>query len=170
MGVCPLSVQMFKLPGKTQKKGAAPQSWHPDIKFPADCGYSGQFEEGESDEECGTERHLVALEGVVESVLGQRRKMEDTCTVIDYLGLEAPELEEQVNKAMSCGRNVSFYAVYDGHAGHRASGMLKKVLHEHILLNPLFHERKVEEALQDSFVAVDKAILEQVCWHSLLNN
>mmetsp|Transcript_3230 Transcript_3230/g.4214 ORF Transcript_3230/g.4214 Transcript_3230/m.4214 type:complete len:480 (+) Transcript_3230:160-1599(+) len=158
---------MFKIGGgatkgaqQTQKKQST-QTWHTDFKFPA-CGPTGQFdEESDEDEDDAVERHLVALEGVVESILGQRRKMEDSCTVIDYLGQVCPELQKELEETMDCGRIFSFYGVFDGHAGHRASRLLKILFHENIFKNPLFRERKIEEGLHASFYDVDRLILEQ---------
>lgn len=156
---------MFKIGGKGavggQKKGTAAAgggpTWHTDFKFTS----AGAVEEGSDEEDDGVERHLVGLEGVVESLQGQRRKMEDACTVVDYLHLTHPELASYLEETMECGRNFSFYGVFDGHAGHRAARILKQQMHSVLFRNPLFTERKVEEAMRTSFREVDRIILEQ---------
>jgi serine/threonine protein phosphatase PrpC len=138
--------------------GAGGGAWHTDFKFVAG---GGQVEEDSEDDEDEPERHVVALEGVVESILGQRRKMEDACVVIDYLHLVCPELSSYLETNMDCGRNFSFYGVYDGHAGYRAARILKQTLHSHLFKNPLFTQRKVDEAIRTTFYDVDRTILEK---------
>ena len=156
---------MFKIgSGKGAPKKPAPSgaTWHTDFKF-ADVGPGGQYDEesDEEDEEGQVERHLVALEGVVESIRGQRRKMEDSCTVIDYLEMVDPELKKEMEETMDMGRNFSFYGVFDGHAGHRAARILKQQLHTNLFKNELFKQRRVEEAITSSFFDVDKVILQE---------
>ena len=154
--------EMFKIGGKggvaSQKKGQGPgPTWHADFKFTP----AGTVDDVSDEEDDGVERHIVAVEGVVESVLGQRRKMEDACTVVDYLHLTYPDLSSHLEEAMDVGRNFSFYGVFDGHCGHRASMILKEQMHSILFRNPLFAERKVEDALRAAFREADGIILKQ---------
>lgn len=75
----------------------------------------------------------------VASIQGRRNHMEDTYMAVVNLGSDAQS---------------AFFAVFDGHGGHRASAFAARYLHERIL--ELDYRRNPKDAIRDGLAALDR--------------
>ncbi|PRP81319.1 protein phosphatase 2C [Planoprotostelium fungivorum] len=89
----------------------------------------------------------------VTGVQGRRPTMEDSHIVIDDVRKEFPDI------TFSGEEKIAYYAVYDGHGGHRAAAMCSAHLHKSILNDPAFNEGDVEKAIRNGFASTDSLIL-----------
>jgi hypothetical protein len=88
----------------------------------------------------------------VSSMQGWRISMEDAhATVLDYAGEDG--------KATSTDKRLAFFGVYDGHGGDKVALYTGEQLHQIVAKQEAFKEGDIKKALQDGFLATDRAIL-----------
>jgi protein phosphatase 2C family protein 2/3 len=83
---------------------------------------------------------------------GWRISMEDAhATLLDYAGEDG--------KATSTDKRLAFFGVYDGHGGDKVALYAGEQLHQIVAKQEAFKEGDIKKALQDGFLATDRAIL-----------
>ncbi|KAF1839206.1 PP2C-domain-containing protein [Decorospora gaudefroyi] len=88
----------------------------------------------------------------VSSMQGWRISMEDAhATVLDYAGVDG--------KATDTDKRLAFFGVYDGHGGDKVALYAGEQLHQIVAKQESFKEGDIKKALQDGFLATDRAIL-----------
>jgi protein phosphatase 2C family protein 2/3 len=88
----------------------------------------------------------------VSSMQGWRISMEDAhATVLDYAGEEG--------KATATDKRLAFFGVYDGHGGDKVALYTGEQLHQIVAKQEAFKSGDIKKALQDGFLATDRAIL-----------
>ncbi|KAL6703230.1 Protein phosphatase 2C 2 [Coniothyrium glycines] len=88
----------------------------------------------------------------VSSMQGWRISMEDAhAAVLDYAG--------EVGKATAADKRLAFFGVYDGHGGDKVAIYAGEKLHEIVAKQEAFKSGDLKKALQDGFLATDRAIL-----------
>jgi protein phosphatase 2C family protein 2/3 len=85
---------------------------------------------------------------------GWRVQMEDAHTAI----LDLKNTSE--HKKTNVEQQPSFFSVFDGHNGKMTARFCAKNVHKILAKQPAFAIGDYEKALKDSFLATDKAILE----------
>ncbi|KAK3216026.1 hypothetical protein GRF29_8g1935095 [Pseudopithomyces chartarum] len=90
----------------------------------------------------------------VSSMQGWRISMEDAHACI--LDLQAAGDEA---KSTPADKRLSFFGVYDGHGGDKVAIYTGEHLHEIVAKQEAFKEGDIKKALQDGFLATDRAIL-----------
>ncbi|KAF2651357.1 protein phosphatase-like protein 2c [Lophiostoma macrostomum CBS 122681] len=90
----------------------------------------------------------------VSSMQGWRISMEDAHATI--LDLQRPGED---NKPAPADKRLSFFGVYDGHGGDKVAIYTGEHLHEIVAKQEAFQEGDIKKALQDGFLATDRAIL-----------
>lgn len=90
----------------------------------------------------------------VSSMQGWRISMEDAHACI----LDLQALVEG-GKATPADKRLSFFGVYDGHGGDKVAIYTGEHLHEIVAKQEAFKEGDLKKALQDGFLATDRAIL-----------
>ena len=85
---------------------------------------------------------------------GWRISMEDAHACI--LDLQAAGDEA---KSTPADKRLSFFGVYDGHGGDKVAIYTGDHLHEIVAKQEPFKEGDIKKALQDGFLATDRAIL-----------
>lgn len=80
--------------------------------------------------------------------------MEDAHAAV--LDLQAPDSD---GKPAQTDKRLSFFGVYDGHGGDKVAIYTGEHLHEIVAKQEAFREGNVKKALQDGFLATDRAIL-----------
>lgn len=79
--------------------------------------------------------------------------MEDAhATILDLQAL-------QEGKPTSADKRLAFFGVYDGHGGDKVAQYTGEHLHEIVAKQEAFKEGDLKKALQDGFLATDRAIL-----------
>ena len=85
---------------------------------------------------------------------GWRISMEDAhATVLDLQSLL------DGNKPTDPAKRLAFFGVYDGHGGDKVAIYTGEHLHEIVAKQEAFKEGDMKKALQDGFLATDRAIL-----------
>ena len=84
---------------------------------------------------------------------GWRISMEDAHACI--LDLQA----SVEGKASEADKRLAFFGVYDGHGGDKVAIYTGEHLHEIVAKQEAFKEGDLKKALQDGFLATDRAIL-----------
>ncbi|KAB2108633.1 Protein phosphatase 2C 2 [Alternaria gaisen] len=88
----------------------------------------------------------------VSSMQGWRISMEDAhATVLDFAGEEG--------KPTGNDKRLAFFGVYDGHGGDKVALYAGEQLHQIVAKQEAFKEGDIKKALQDGFLATDRAIL-----------
>ncbi|KAF2846314.1 protein phosphatase-like protein 2c [Plenodomus tracheiphilus IPT5] len=88
----------------------------------------------------------------VSSMQGWRISMEDAhATVLDYAGEEG--------KPTGTDKRLAFFGVYDGHGGDKVALYTGENLHQIVAKQEAFKSGDIKKALQDGFLATDRAIL-----------
>jgi hypothetical protein len=83
---------------------------------------------------------------------GWRISMEDAhATVLDFAGEEG--------KPTGNDKRLAFFGVYDGHGGDKVALYAGEQLHQIVAKQEAFKEGDIKKALQDGFLATDRAIL-----------
>lgn len=90
----------------------------------------------------------------VSSMQGWRISMEDAHACI----LDLQALSDE-GKPTPADKRLSFFGVYDGHGGDKVAIYTGEHLHEIVAKQEAFKEGDVKKALQDGFLATDRAIL-----------
>ncbi|KAF2872386.1 phosphatase 2C-domain-containing protein, partial [Massariosphaeria phaeospora] len=90
----------------------------------------------------------------VSSMQGWRISMEDAHAAI----LDLQSNGEQ-GKATPADKRLSFFGVYDGHGGDKVAIYTGEHLHDIVAKQQAFKEGDLKKALQDGFLATDRAIL-----------
>ncbi|KAF1970472.1 PP2C-domain-containing protein [Bimuria novae-zelandiae CBS 107.79] len=90
----------------------------------------------------------------VSSMQGWRISMEDAHACI--LDLQAAGDDK---KPAPADKRLSFFGVYDGHGGDKVALYTGEHLHEIVAKQEAFKEGDIKKALQDGFLATDRAIL-----------
>jgi protein phosphatase 2C family protein 2/3 len=85
---------------------------------------------------------------------GWRISMEDAHAAI--LDLKSPDGD---SKPSPDDKRLSFFGVYDGHGGDKVAIYTGEHLHEIVAKQEAFKEGNLKKALQDGFLATDRAIL-----------
>ncbi|KAF2280560.1 protein phosphatase 2C [Westerdykella ornata] len=88
------------------------------------------------------------------SMQGWRISMEDAHAAV--LDLQPPGSD---GKPASPENRLSFFGVYDGHGGDKVAIYTGEHLHEIVAKQDAFREGNIKKALQDGFLATDRAIL-----------
>lgn len=79
--------------------------------------------------------------------------MEDAhATILDLQAL-------QEGKPTSPEKRLAFFGVYDGHGGDKVAQYTGENLHQIVAKQEAFKEGDIKKALQDGFLATDRAIL-----------
>jgi protein phosphatase 2C family protein 2/3 len=91
------------------------------------------------------------------SMQGWRISMEDAHAAI--LDLQNPE---KPTKPTAVEERLSFFGVYDGHAGDRVALFSGENVHKILAKQAAFEAGNFEQALKDGFLATDRAILQDV--------
>ncbi|KAF2021499.1 protein phosphatase-like protein 2c [Aaosphaeria arxii CBS 175.79] len=90
----------------------------------------------------------------VSSMQGWRISMEDAhAAVLKY------HANGEDEKSIPEDKRLSFFGVYDGHGGDKVAIYTGDHLHEIVAKQEAFKERDIKKALQDGFLATDRAIL-----------
>jgi protein phosphatase 2C family protein 2/3 len=85
---------------------------------------------------------------------GWRISMEDAhATVLDLQALDGD------GKPTPADQRLSFFGVYDGHGGDKVAIYTGDNLHKIVAKQEAFKEGDLKKALQDGFLATDRAIL-----------
>jgi protein phosphatase 2C family protein 2/3 len=85
---------------------------------------------------------------------GWRISMEDAhATVLDL------QAAENGGKPTPEDKRLSFFGVYDGHGGDKVAIYTGEHLHEIVAKQDAFKDGNIKKALQDGFLATDRAIL-----------
>lgn len=71
------------------------------------------------------------------------------------------------SKSTPADKRLSFFGVYDGHGGDKVAIYTGEHLHEIVAKQEAFKEGDIKKALQDGFLATDRAILSGMCGHDL---
>jgi hypothetical protein len=88
----------------------------------------------------------------VSSMQGWRISMEDAhATVLDFAG--------EQGKPTGNDKRLAFFGVYDGHGGDKVALYAGEQLHQIVAKQEAFKEGDIKKALQDGFLATDRAIL-----------
>jgi protein phosphatase 2C family protein 2/3 len=83
---------------------------------------------------------------------GWRISMEDAhAAVLDYAGVDG--------KPTEADKRLAFFGVYDGHGGDKVAIYAGEKLHEIVAKQEAFKKGDLKKALQDGFLATDRAIL-----------
>lgn len=72
--------------------------------------------------------------------------------------LDMQALNEE-GKSTPADKRLSFFGVYDGHGGDKVAIYTGEHLHEIVAKQEAFKEGDIKKALQDGFLATDRAIL-----------
>jgi protein phosphatase 2C family protein 2/3 len=89
----------------------------------------------------------------VSAMQGWRISMEDAhCTILSLL---KPDSEEHKQH----GARLSFFGVFDGHGGDKVAQFAGQNMHDILLKQDTFKAGNYEQALKDTFLATDRAIL-----------
>jgi protein phosphatase 2C family protein 2/3 len=80
--------------------------------------------------------------------------MEDAHAAV--LDLKSPDSD---GKPADSDNRLSFFGVYDGHGGDKVAIYTGEHLHEIVAKQEAFKEGNIKKALQDGFLATDRAIL-----------
>ena len=89
----------------------------------------------------------------VSAMQGWRISMEDAhCTVLSLL---KPDSEEHKQH----GARLSFFGVFDGHGGDKVAQFAGQNMYDILLKQDTFKAGNYEQALKDTFLATDRAIL-----------
>jgi len=83
---------------------------------------------------------------------GVRPTMEDQVVLIDDVNEKFPLLSKHLNR--------SYYAVYDGHSGDKASLMTKQKLHVNICNHPEFNGGDIFAAVREGLIKTDREICD----------
>lgn len=59
------------------------------------------------------------------------------------------------------GRNISFWAVFDGHAGYKASTICSRRCFQDIVLDECWKQRRIEDAVRNGMLRCDEEIIAQ---------
>lgn len=92
---------------------------------------------------------------------GWRISMEDAHACI--LDLQAAV----EGKSTEADKRLAFFGVYDGHGGDKVAIYTGEHLHEIVAKQEAFKEGDIKKALQDGFLATDRAILSGMSHTSL---
>ena len=93
---------------------------------------------------------------------GWRISMEDAhATVLDLAAREG--------KPASVDDRLAFFGVYDGHGGDKVAIYTGENLHNIVTKQEAFKEGDLKKALQDGFLATDRAILSGISPSALLH-
>ena len=87
---------------------------------------------------------------------GWRISMEDAHTAI--LDLQNTDDHKKTAKE----ERLSFFAVFDGHGGHRVALFSGDNVYKILAKQAAFEDGNYEQALKDSFLATDRAILQGI--------
>ncbi|RMZ69445.1 phosphatase 2c [Pyrenophora seminiperda CCB06] len=88
----------------------------------------------------------------VSSMQGWRISMEDAhATVLDFAGEDG--------KPTATDKRLAFFGVYDGHGGDKVALYAGEQLHQIVAKQEAFKAGDIKKALQDGFLATDRAIL-----------
>lgn len=99
------------------------------------------------------------LHGFVAERKGERADMQDAHVLLDECTSQFPQLKSGV-------RRVAYYAVFDGHGGHRASRHCANRLHQHLIQNlPKFEvnnfPKEMKKMILQSFKCCDEEFLRE---------
>lgn len=87
---------------------------------------------------------------------GWRISMEDAhATILDL----QPENDDKTFTKASTKDRLSFFGVYDGHGGDKVAIYAGENVHKIVARQEAFKEGKIAKALEDGFLATDRAIL-----------
>lgn len=86
---------------------------------------------------------------------GWRISMEDAHACV----LDLKPQSETDGKITDEALRTSFFGVYDGHGGDKVALYTGENLHKILAKQTAFHNRQFEQALKDTFLATDRAIL-----------
>lgn len=96
----------------------------------------------------------------VSSMQGWRISMEDAHACV----LDLQPLDDE-GKPTPDDKKLSFFGVYDGHGGDKVAIYTGEHLHEIVSKQEAFKEGDIKKALQDGFLATDRAILSGMFGH-----
>lgn len=105
-------------------------------------------------EKIDNDSNIYPISGVF-AAQGKRQQMEDTHVLIDCLKCNYENVLEHYD------RHLSFYAVYDGHGGKRASHMCAQILHDSLVQSSEFIGMNIRQAIEDAYLFTDRVILQK---------
>ncbi|XP_041480170.1 integrin-linked kinase-associated serine/threonine phosphatase 2C-like isoform X2 [Lytechinus variegatus] len=99
------------------------------------------------------------LRGYFAERKGERNEMQDKHVILD-------DFTQQFSILPSTVSRLSFYAVYDGHSGDKASAHAAKTLHKHIIskfpkTEMMNQDKEIKKCLIDAFRVTDEEFLKQ---------
>ena len=89
------------------------------------------------------------------------------CSIQGY----RPSMEDTYFSAINIGedKNLSLFGVCDGHGGKEISSYIAQNFQSFLEKNENFKNRKYQEALKETFLSLDKSLLEKEVFEKLLN-
>ena len=89
------------------------------------------------------------------------------CSIQGY----RPSMEDTYFSAINIGedKNLSLFGVCDGHGGKEISSYIAQNFQSFLEKNENFINRKYQEALKETFLSLDKSLLEKEVYEKLLN-
>ena len=89
------------------------------------------------------------------------------CSIQGY----RPSMEDTFFSAINIGedKNLSLFGVCDGHGGKEISSYIAQNFQSFLEKNENFKNRKYQEALKETFLSLDKSLLEKEVYEKLLN-
>ena len=89
------------------------------------------------------------------------------CSIQGY----RPSMEDTYFSAINIGedKNLSLFGVCDGHGGKEISSYIAQNFQSFLEKNENFKNRKYQEALKETFLSLDKSLLEKEVYEKLLN-
>ncbi len=89
------------------------------------------------------------------------------CSIQGY----RPSMEDTFFAAINIGedKNLSLFGVCDGHGGKEISSYIAQNFQSFLEKNENFKNRKYQEALKETFLSLDKSLLEKEVFEKLLN-
>ena len=89
------------------------------------------------------------------------------CSIQGY----RPSMEDTFFSAINIGedKNLSLFGVCDGHGGKEISSYIAQNFQSFLEKNENFKNRKYHEALKETFLSLDKSLLEKEVYEKLLN-
>ncbi|KAG8193677.1 hypothetical protein JTE90_024040 [Oedothorax gibbosus] len=160
-------------PGKPKESEAPPAtetlSWgtvkvdfFSDLPLPSSTkGVKRKLEEKNSFDDCSNKKveDLYAIQGFSAERKGERDEMQDFHLVIEDFHKHVPDIHSSVSR-------LSYYAVFDGHGGVRASKFTSTHLHENMALKfpkvPLQQiEKEIKRTITEAFKKTDEEFLKQ---------
>ncbi|GFX59539.1 hypothetical protein TNCV_2034671 [Trichonephila clavipes] len=150
---------------EAQTWGTVKEDFFSDLPLPSSTtetrGIKRKTEEDDSNEGFYSDKkeNLYIIQGFFAEKKGEREEMQDFHVVIDDFHKQILDLHPSVSR-------LSYYAVYDGHGGVRASKFASDHLHQNLAQKfpkvPLSQiEKEIKRSLTETFKKTDEEFLKQ---------